>query len=89
MAVGSRPVSMPTTACISPSTANSSTSERASTIIPATLWAPSTTTNGWRPTTSRRPGTRTEANASSTVSSLSGAPKNASTAASAQEALSP
>ena len=24
--------------------------------MPATLWAPSTTTSGWRPTTSRRPG---------------------------------
>ena len=39
--------------------------------------------------TSSRPGTLTEANASSTTSSLSGAPKNASTAAKAHEALSP
>ncbi len=89
MAVGSRPVSMPTTACASPSTENSSIRARASTIMPATLWAPSTTTSGWRPTTSSRPGTRTAANASSTTSSARGDPKNASTAASAHDALSP
>ena len=37
MATGSRPDSMPTTAWASPSTANSSTSARASAFIPATL----------------------------------------------------
>ena len=39
--------------------------------------------------TSSRPGTLTPANASSTVSSLSGEPKKASTAANAHDALSP
>ena len=57
--------------------------------MPATLWAPSTRTSGWRPTTSRRPGTRTAASPSSTTSSCSGDPKKASAAASAQAALSP
>ena len=59
MAEGSRPRSIPTTATVGPSTANPSVRAAASASIPATLWAPSTSMSGLRPTTSRRPGTLT------------------------------
>ena len=57
--------------------------------MPAALCAPSTSSSGRRPSTSRRPGTRTAASPSSTTSGASGSPKNASTAARATAALSP
>ena len=81
MAEGSRPESMPTTATLVPSTANSSFSASPNVAMPAALCAPSTSSSGRRPSTSSRPGTRTAAKPSSTTSSVSGSPKKASTAA--------
>ena len=78
IAVGSR--SVPTTRMRRPSGSKSSKNTWAHVSAPGGLWAPSTITSGWWPSTSNRPGITTAANPSSTTSSASGAAKNASTA---------
>ena len=78
IAVGSR--SVPTTRMRRPSGWKSSKKTSAHVSAPAGLWAPSTITSGWWPSTSKRPGIVTAANPSVTTSSASGAAKNASTA---------
>src|SRR5215217_6084389 len=71
------------------STTNSSSRAAARARAPAGLWAPSSSTSGWRDTTSRRPGEVTTANPARTVSSSRlRSPRNAWTAASAVAALS-
>ena len=62
---------------------------RRSTSAPAGLWAPSTITSGWWPSTSNRPGIDTAAKPSSTDLGRRGASKKLSTAVSATAALSP
>ena len=57
IAVGSR--SMPTTRIRRPSGAKSSKNTSAHESAPGGLWAPSTITSGWWPSTSKRPGTTT------------------------------